>query len=1078
MPVSLSDNEGVQIRIAVGPGPRGARGRGGRLLAEAAAVLMVAAGLVAVPVAAANPSDPGQFDSAFAANTNGGLRSPGAGESFSEAVQLDGKIVVTGGFDEVAGVSGVNGIARFNADGTSDTSFNAAIAANGGLQENGYTGTGWFVAVQPDGKIVVTGEFDSAGGIENVQSLARFESSGAPDIDFNTAIATNGGLLDYQELGTGWSLVLTSYGKIVVIGHFEEAGRMRGVHSIARFNSDGTPDIDFNTVIATNGGLQEGSGWFAAVQSDGKIVVTGGFAEASGMSGVSGIARFNSDGTPDTGFNTAIAANGGLGEYGDGSSLSVQSDGKVVVIGDFDEAGGMSDVRNLARFNSDGSPDTEFNAAIAANGGVRNFVGSGGFSLAVQADGKIVVSGSFDEAGGMSDVNGIARFDSDGTADTSFNTAIAANGGLEYQGNEGRGWFVAVQLDGKIVVTGEFDTAGGSEGVNSIARFESGGAPDTDFNTNIATNGGLGIDDLGIGRSVAVQSDGKIVVTGDFTKAAATLRVNNLARFNANGIADTAFNTNIATSGGLADCDHRSTQDCGFSVAVQSDGKIVVVGDFTEVGGEDVNRIARFNANGTPDTGFNANVAANGGLDGRGRSVAVQSDGKIVVTGHFWEAGGSDASGIARFESEGDPDTGFNANVEASGGLEGGGWSGVVQSDGRIVVTGDFYEAGGTTVNRLARFNANGTPDTGFNANVAASGGLGSRGRSLAVHSDGKIAVTGGFWQAGGEEVNNLARFNANGTPDTGFNANVAANGGLDDDGWSVAVQSDGKIVVAGDFTDAGGMSGVNGIARLNADGTADTLLNASIAASGGLADCYNRSTQGCGFSVALQSDGKIAVTGDFTEAGGTEAYGIARLYGVVVPGPARSVRGVAGDRKASVSWTAPAPTDGSAITGYRIQRRAGSGAWSTVVSDTGTSTRTRVVTGLSNGTSYTFRVAAINAAGVGTYSSASAAVRPVGKPGKPGKPVVTPKRHGKAHIHWPRSAANGAAVTYQIWRAKKKGNWGRRIATTSGHKWTGSVPEARKRAKLGEPLFFLIRPHNSVGFGKESKHTKAWMKR
>ncbi|MDP4013155.1 MAG: fibronectin type III domain-containing protein [Candidatus Nanopelagicales bacterium] len=241
--------------------------------------------------------------------------------------------------------------------------------------------------------------------------------------------------------------------------------------------------------------------------------------------------------------------------------------------------------------------------------------------------------------------------------------------------------------------------------------------------------------------------------------------------------------------------------------------------------------------------------------------------------------------------------------------------------------------------------------------------------------------------------------------------------------------------------------------------------------------------------AAAINGTGLVTVTGLAPGASSTAtittnrtgyAEGTADVTGTATPGPPGAptgVRGVPGDKKATVSWSAPASTGGSAITGYRVQRRTGSGAWSTVVGDTGTTARSRVVTGLTNGTSYSFRVAAINAVGVGSYSSASSSVTPRGKPGKPGKPKVTPKRHGKAHIHWVRSAANGATVTYQIWKATKKGNWGRKIATTSGHKWTGRVPGAKKRAKLGKPLFFLIRPHNSAGYGTESKQTKAWMK-
>ncbi|MDZ7577798.1 MAG: fibronectin type III domain-containing protein [Candidatus Nanopelagicales bacterium] len=231
---------------------------------------------------------------------------------------------------------------------------------------------------------------------------------------------------------------------------------------------------------------------------------------------------------------------------------------------------------------------------------------------------------------------------------------------------------------------------------------------------------------------------------------------------------------------------------------------------------------------------------------------------------------------------------------------------------------------------------------------------------------------------------------------------------------------------------------------------------------------------------TGLSPGGSSTVTVTTTRPGYDE--GTADVAGsasaTAVPGPARSVGGVAGNGRAIVSWTAPASTGGSAVTGYRIQRRAGSGSWATVVGNTGSVARSRMVTGLSNGTSYTFRVAAINSAGVGAFSSASSAVKPVGKPGKPGEPKVKAEKHGKARIHWDASASHGGKVTYMIQKAvKKNGKW-RKVASTTRHKWNGKVPGATKAAKKGRALWFRIVPANSAGTGPKSKHTKAWMKK
>ncbi len=124
-----------------------------------------------------------------------------------------------------------------------------------------------------------------------------------------------------------------------------------------------------------------------------------------------------------------------------------------------------------------------------------------------------------------------------------------------------------------------------------------------------------------------------------------------LAQVASDGALDTAFTTNLGT---------------GFnfrvrSVAVQPDGKIVAAGSFTTVNGTAVNRIARLNADGTLDADFAANIGT--GLDGAGRSVTLQSDGKIIVAGAFTSVNGTAINHIARFNSDGSLDTDFATNV-------------------------------------------------------------------------------------------------------------------------------------------------------------------------------------------------------------------------------------------------------------------------------------------------------------------------------------------------------------------------------------------------------------------------------
>jgi uncharacterized delta-60 repeat protein len=296
-----------------------------------------------------------------------------------------------------------------------------------------------------------------------------------------------------------------------------------------------------------------------------------------------------------------------------------------------------------------------------------------------------------------------------------------------------------------------------------------------------------------------------------------------------------------------------STLDTGYAASLdavaigvggivsQSDGKVVVGAQFTIANGVTRNRIARFNTDGTLDTGYNPN--ANNIV----RGLAIQSDGKIIVGGDFTTIGGTTRNYIARLNTDGTLDTGFNPNASARL------WDGYsIQSDGKIIVGGDFTTIGGTTRNRIARLNTDGTVDTGFNPN--ANGGI----FASAIQSDGKIVIGGGFTTIGGTTRNRIARLNSDGTLDTGFNPNIPSSV------YDIKILSSGKIMVGGNFNNVNGISGSNAsyLVRLNTDGTVDTSWDV-INFFG--KDWSNPDTTGIAgpvYCIEEQSDGKILVGG------------------------------------------------------------------------------------------------------------------------------------------------------------------------------------------------------------------------
>ena len=293
---------------------------------------------------------------------------------------------------------------------------------------------------------------------------------------------------------------------------------------------------------------------------------------------------------------------------------------------------------------------------------------------------------------------------------------------------------VAVQSDGSIVVGGDFS--------GTVARFGAAGVPDISFNALAGgVTGGARITSLSVGQS------GEIVAAGWFT---------GLYRFSSAGAPDPAFAAaSISALGG----------ETG-AVVVQPDGQILVVGSFAGI-------LARLNPDGTADAAFNANVAAT--LDARAYSVALQSDGKILVAGEF-------TGHLKRFLASGAPDTTFNNNVGDAGGTV----SIVrVATDGSVVIVGEFGD-------RLARYHSDGTADTGFNAHVHAVGIEEVGMYALAIQRDGKVVI-------GGDTTTHLARFNADGTADTAFNSTVGSY--FDNRVWAITVDASDNLLVGGNFT-------------------------------------------------------------------------------------------------------------------------------------------------------------------------------------------------------------------------------------------------------------------------------------
>ncbi len=297
-------------------------------------------------------------------------------------------------------------------------------------------------------------------------------------------------------------------------------------------------------------------------------------------------------------------------------------------------------------------------------------------------------------------------------------------------------------------------------------------------------------------RSMSIQANGKIVLGGEFTKIGYHPR-NRLARLNSDLSMDVPFAPSV---NGIV-----------HSVTAQTNGKILVGGEFTYFSTYQVvnhqgiesrttrNRFARLNEDGTVDDAFNP------GVNGTVYSVAVQTDGNILVGGDFTEIGGEARNRLARLNPDGSLDTlapGINGTVHVI----------AVLPDGKILLGGAFTTINGVTRNRLARLNSDGTLDPDFNPNAD------DVVYSIAIRTDGRIMVGGAFISMGGQLRYRLARFNSDGSLDNAFDLDA------DNTIYSVAVQQGGKVIAGGAFTFVGGQAQQYAVRLANSEAESQNL--------------------------------------------------------------------------------------------------------------------------------------------------------------------------------------------------------------------------------------------------------------
>ena len=514
------------------------------------------------------------------------------------------------------------------------------------------------------------------------------------------------------------------------------------------------------------------------LQSDNKILVGGDFTYYN-FTEQNHILRLNVDGSIDTTFNINKGFDGSI------KTIKVQSDGKILVGGSFIKFNGLQ-VSFLVRLNTDGSLDSSFNLGYDL---IYNWVNA----LNIQPDGKILVSGD----------GKFFRLNSDGSIDNSF--IISSSSTAEKD--------ILLQSDGKIIIIR-----------TTIVRLNSDGSNDTSFAGN----------SFQYAKSIALQTDGKIVAVGSYLKK--------IIRLNSDGTLDTNFN--IVGSG---------FNRTANKVLVQSDGKILVGGDFLTFSSTIKKHLARLNSDGSIDNTFNIPlntiIGPTNGLgnpigEGVINDIIIQSDNKII-------AGGTNiTNNYVRLNTDGSIDnsnTGLDNTVECIS----------LQSDNKILVGGSFISFNGISKNKINRFNSNGQIDNSFNIGSGFDGTV----KTIALQPDNKILVGGDFTSFNGLPNSKIVRLNSDGSVDNTFVSGV----GFDNSVNKILIQADGKIIVSGTFLFYNNIASMK-LVRLNPNGTIDNTFNIGAG--------FNSAVK----TIALQPDNKLLVGGNFTRYNNIVKKGTVRL--------------------------------------------------------------------------------------------------------------------------------------------------------------------------------------------------------
>jgi uncharacterized delta-60 repeat protein len=661
----------------------------------------------------------------------------------------------------VYGTKEIEQILRLNSDGSIDPSFTPAVIASPGDNQNFV----WTMYLQPDGKILAGGYFTTVSGIAR-QNLVRLLSNGSVDTDFAPP------KIDGGEV---YAITLQPDNKILVGGSFSFVGNNTSL-GVTRLTSNGSVDSTFNPAGFIRGSASQRIRAFV-VQSDGKIVMAGQFKLTSKGSPAP-LLRLNADGSVDATFTLVTNIVNPVGR-----EFVMQSDGKFVA----------TVSSSVYRFNNDGSRDNSFRQPVILDTTVSSFgnpVAGTPVSINALSDGDFLVGGIFTDVDPPGSPNnshfGVVRINSDGTVDSSLTSSHKT--GVEIAPNS-----FARLADGSTLI-GFVDKIDPVIPYN-VGRLLSNGSFDPNFTLSSSDPNGF-LSGGFTARGFEQLSNGSFFVFG----LKPTANALSYGKVSATGVSDTTYASDTPPVFQTA----TATPDGKVLLAAGTDAQSTVYDTLRRVGAD--GHLDSFAVPQSIRSGqiFRFDSGQLSQINVGNRPLAVQADGKILFEYFSYEPGFY--FHLVRLNADGTVDGSFAETKFTPFDLTesfpvvfdpatastlqppGGAWTASlpwldarIQSDGRLIIAGQFKSFNGTPAAGLVRLNANGTIDNTFNAGSGAqwtqtveTATNFPRVDNVEFQADGKILITGTFEAFNGVAAPGIASLNPDGSVDTSFVAPVA----------------------------------------------------------------------------------------------------------------------------------------------------------------------------------------------------------------------------------------------------------------------------------------------------------------